>query len=402
MNLFRKYVTVTLFSAGLALAGQGVGVYDYSDNMPPSRTHPSSESIPVEQVPMFISFGFDDNGINIPGQGVDWILNYLRDKTNPGTGNPGTYDGAPMRASFYVTSKYGKQWVYHNYPAIRQGWRALYEDGHEIGNHSDIHLGYWDNDLQKFFEFKGYDYTKEQWLAEELDPCHEFLIKPYGMNAQAHGLGMEESDIYGWRTPRLEWNNAVFEALVERGYVYDCSINSESDNDGTSNYWPFTMDEGHPFIDSVASFPGFWQLPCYQFMIPPNLQDKVGTASMTGLDYNVWARTDLGGKELTAAEFTRILKHTLDLRMAGNRAPMLIGLHSDIYSEQKDSDYPASGTYRDRQLAIERFVDYALETYPEVRFVPAIDVINWMRNPVSLSGELSVNTEKKTLKTICQ
>lgn len=62
MNTFQKStlflaVSTTLFASG------GIGEYDYSDKQDASRTHPKSDSIPLKQVPMFICFGFDDNGI---------------------------------------------------------------------------------------------------------------------------------------------------------------------------------------------------------------------------------------------------------------------------------------------------------------------------------------------------
>ncbi len=102
----------------------------------------------------------------------------------------------------------------------------------------------------------------------------------------------------------------------------------------------------------------------------------------------------VGGKELTAPEFTDILKYTLDQRMRGNRAPLLIGLHSDIYSTIQDSDYRGTKNARARQLAIENFIEYAIAQYPnEVRIVKAKDIIQWMRNPVGL-GDTDASQKK--------
>ncbi len=101
-----------------------------------------------------------------------------------------------------------------------------------------------------------------------------------------------------------------------------------------------------------------------------------------------------GGKELTTLDFTDILKYTLDQRMKGNRTPLLIGLHSDIYSTRKDSDFSGTKNSYTRQLAIENFIEYAITQYPnEVRIVTAKDIIQWMRNPVGL-GDAKASKEK--------
>jgi len=85
--------------------------------------------------------------------------------------------------------------------------------------------------------------------------------------------------------------------------------------------------------------------------------DRVGVdqGKITGLDYNLWYDF-----QLTAPEFLATLKYTLDQRRKGNRAPMLFGLHSLIYSSQAD---PISIPLNDRRKAISDFLNYAL-TYP--------------------------------------
>ncbi len=244
----------------------------------------------------------------------------------------------------------------------------------------------WDETGDSAINYMGKLYTAEDWLTKELDPCQKVLTNTYSRVGTA-GIGIPASDIYGWRTPRLEWNDNLLSALSLRGFTYDCSVESDSLDNGKTNYWPFTLDNGHPFEKSITSHPGLWELPPSRFMIPENLRSKTdGDSIMTGLDYNVWVKKEWGGMELTSSDFTEILKYTLDLRMKGNRAPFLVGLHSDIYStiKDKEQEYPASGTYLDRQKAIEDFLEYATTTYPEVRIVNSIDMIKWMKNPVGL------------------
>lgn len=387
-------------SSLLFAAGGGVGDYDYSDNIPASKTHPGSDTIPLERVPMFICFGWDDNGIadKSEGGGTTWLINYLKDKKNPaGSGNSRTFDGALMRHSFYMTAKYGRQWVYENYPGVRESWKTLYDDGHEIGNHSTIHLMFWSEETGSV-TYDGRAYTKEEWLTKEIDTCHTLLTTEYSKSSKSGGIGIPANELKGWRTPRLEWNNSLLEALKEKGYVYDCSIESNPSGDGTDFYWPHTLDNGtplsdfYPALDQVTSHPGLWEMPAYRFIIPEELQAKTRTDNMSGLDYNVWVKKDWGGMELSSPDFTNILVHTLDKRMEGNRAPLLIGVHSDIYTSQKDSEYPGSGTARERQLSVENFIDSALAKYPnEVRFVTAYDIIEWMREPIGLGNGSSID-----------
>ncbi len=389
MNVLQK--STLLLSLSITLfAGGGIGEYDYSDKQDASRIHPGSDFVPLEKVPMFICFGFDDNGIvdKKNGGGITWIRNYLQERKNPaGTGQKRTYDGAPMRASFYVTEKYAREQDNENYPDVREAWRNLYEDGHEIGNHSTNHLRKFDKVKQVSITYDGRKYTKKAWLTKELAPSHKRLTDKYNKESKEGGIGIPAASIWGWRTPRLEWNDALLGLLKVQGYVYDCSIEGNYDNDGTSFYWPFTLDNGSPHSKEISSHKGLWEMPAYPFVIPKHLQgkEKVGWKWLTGFDYNVWNEEMEVGKKLTASDFTDILKYTLDQRMKGNRAPLLIGLHSDIYSTIQDSDYRGTKNARARQLAIENFIEYAIVQYPnEVRIVTAKDIIQWMRNPVGL------------------
>ncbi len=381
---------LALAATSILFAAGGVGAYDFSDSLDASKKHPGSDSISVDKVPMFISFGFDDNGIaDKKGKGgTTWIRNYLKEKTNPlGTGNPATFDGSAMRSAFYMTAKYGNEWVYENFPDVRELWRKLYLDGHEIGNHSTNHVMKVEEETPGNWlatNFNGKAYTKKEWLEKEVAPCQELLTKPYSKKDVTLGIGIAKSDIKGWRTPRLEWNDSIFAVIKDQGFLYDCSMELEPEGDGTSFWWPHTLDNGSPVHSEVGKHKGLWEMPAYRFVIPTSLREKAGDSIMTGLDYNVWAPKDWGALELTASEFTEILKYSLDQRMKGNRAPLLVGLHSDLYSAEKDSECPATGSARNRQKAIENFLDYAIKTYPEVRFVTPSQIIDWMRKPTAL------------------
>ncbi|HEX2861575.1 MAG TPA: hypothetical protein VHN79_08040, partial [Lacunisphaera sp.] len=92
------------------------------------------------------------------------------------------------------------------------------------------------------------------------------------------------------------------------------------------------------------------------------------TDRITGLDWNV-----LEAAKCDGPEFLAILKHTLDLRLAGNRAPFMVGGHTALYPAKDPG----------RRKAIEDFVAYALSK-PEVRFVTGKQLLEWMRKPQGL------------------
>ena len=99
-----------------------------------------------------------------------------------------------------------------------------------------------------------------------------------------------------------------------------------------------------------------------------NWKWDVGVAKITGLDWNCMEQAGLG-----ADDFLAILKYTLDLRLAHNRAPLMICAHSALYPADKP----------ERRAALQAFIEYAVSK-PEVRFVTAGHVIEWLRAPVPL------------------
>jgi hypothetical protein len=411
--MLKQIISTLLLVILQATAVFALGGYSYSDNVAPSQTPPGS--LTVAQVPQFVSMGFDDNKYQ---DGVEWAAALVRSRINPkGTGNPGTYDSMPARAGFYIMALPG----YDN-PLLKSALYDLYLDGNELGDHTLNHL---DGVEGKF--------TVANWTAEIL-PCLGFLTD---------SLFIPSTDIWGFRTPFLAYNNNGFTAMKNAGFVYDCSI-EEGENpaiDGTNFMWPYTLDNGSPGANYSAGIgshepidsthKGLWELPSYQVIAPPdslcsaygiptglrhrfynnlitsNADSSFDTleGKITGLDYNIWYDFNA-----TADEFVAILKYTLDLRMKGNRAPFLCGAHTDFYSIQYVSDPKGCNTnYLQRRAAMASFFDYALAK-PEVRVVPPREIIRWMRNPVALgsafngpctltvsktdSGTVSVSPEK--------
>jgi hypothetical protein len=100
------------------------------------------------------------------------------------------------------------------------------------------------------------------------------------------------------------------------------------------------------------------------------------TGKITGADWNLWIEFGM-----TRAEFVATLKYTLDLRRRGNRAPMMLVGHADIYSDREDE--PTHASLAERQAGLAEFLDYAV-AQPEVRVVSVKQVLDYVRNPAPL------------------
>lgn len=341
------------------------------DNRAPSTQPPGD--LAIADVPMFVMIGFDDNPDVEP---MTWIIDYLAEKTNPvGSGQAATFDGSPTRVAFYSNGKY-----LENSAPLRALHRRAFRAGHELGNHTHNH-------------FHGGEFTAETW-TQEMRLCREALI----------GCGIPNESMIGFRTPFLEYNDHMLAVVRQMGLVYDTSIEEgiHHDEDGTNFLWPFTLDNGSPgnayyhapgAAKHITSHPGLWEIPLHVFMVPPDdlaveyeiepglaerIQNSIKSIQgwewsaenrkITGLDWNV-----LEGADRTGSEFLAILKHTLELRLKGNRAPLMVGGHTAMYPESQP----------ERRAAMETFIDFAL-SHPEVRLVTPAKLLEWLRAPVAL------------------
>ena len=393
------------------------------ENRIPSRNPP--ESLPVSQVPMFVVLGFDDNpysgedGSGGTG-GIKWVKTMINSKTNPtGNGNSATYDGTKCTFTLYNTTSYissseenGDSTTY-----VKKAWHDVWTDGNEIGSHTHSHpygtdpslsLTGWETEMQ----------TCIKWLIKPFDPS-ESIISP----DSTKGPGIPRSEIYGFRTPFLEYNANTFTALMKNDFLYDCSIEEgfETDCDGTNVMWPYTLNYGSPghnaMIDMglkreyvngkekkiiLKEYPGLWELPthvaivppdkeCSQYGIPTGLRDKMvgnvlwfpfdkNNGKITGMDWELWFEF-----KQTKEEFLATLKYTFDQALKGNRAPLHICCHTGIYSSKAtdSEEYPPNADLQARQEALEEFIDYVL-TKPDTRVVSLKKMLDWVRNPKSL------------------
>ena len=329
---------------------------------------PSSEppsALASAEAHQLIMLSFDDNPEVEP---MHWILDFLKDRKDAG--------GNPVRAVFYANGKY-----LDASPDLQAVHRRAVREGHEIGNHTYNH-------------YHGGQFTVEEWV-QELQINQESLVK----------AGIPAKAIRGFRAPFLEYNAATFTALEKLGFLYDTSIEEgyQADQLGRDDFlWPYTLDEGSPgnawsaqsgSKEKVGSHPSLWQIPLHVLLVPddatcerygiePGLRQRIyktvkqhegwewnrEAGKITGFDWNV-----LESARCTPAEYLAILKHSLDERLAGNRAPFMVGLHTQFF--------PAN--LPDRRKAIESFIDYALSK-SETRFLTGIELIAWMKQPVEL------------------
>jgi hypothetical protein len=311
----------------------------------------------IGNVPLFVSIGFDDNAYE---DGMQWALDFLKSKVNPkGSGNPCTFDGTPARVTFFINSHVGI-----TSDALKGLHGRAYREGHEAANHTDSHA----DTLQQ-------NPDRAVW-NKEMATCNDYLV----------GLGVPRPQIVGFRTPFLQQSEATFEAIIEQKFRYDSSIEHYY---GVGGFvWPYTLDTGkdatHTYLTKPSGkYPGLWEMPINELMM-----DTTGYTAVTGLDYNMWI-----SKRMTRKQFVDVMKANLDLRLKGgnspaNRAPLLFGGHTDLYSRfNADANTAAAASLADRRAAVEEFIDYALSYDPSVRVVPYAEVLHWMQAPVGLDGK---------------
>lgn len=346
----------------------------------------------VAESPQFVAVTFDDNFVSGLGDvkgGMTFVTDLFKDKVNPaGNGTAGTFDGTPVRTTFFFTSLYIETDV-----GNRTAWKTAVTDGHEPANHTVHHSD-------------GTEFAQTDWQGE-IKGCLDELTSP------DIGIGITASQVFGFRSPYLAYNPNLVPTLQQNMLGYDSSVQSgwQDDEDGTNCTWPYTLDNGSPDAAVVttkfqrpglSTNPGFWELPLPALIVPsddiapqygitPGLRDRVppsmplpsfyekSTGKIADLDITLFV--DAG---MTATEVLGILKYNLDLHLKGNRSPFIVVAHSHVYAD----NYTAAAnalSVADRQNAISAFVDYALSK-PEVRMRPLHDLVGWLSAPTPLNG----------------
>ena len=339
----------------------------------------ASKTAPIENPPQFIVVGSDDNTI---ADAVKWMQGVIDGGKNK--------DGSKRYMSFYVnTDQICEERIpWDKNPDLVNAVLNAYKAGHEITNHTATHIpcvGFDKNQtLATFDEIKA-----------EIQRAQDVLEKN----------GIPKIHQTGFRTPYLRYSETTFKVIQEIGFLYDCSISAADDNKAGDNYFPYTLDfddgngnfspdnsaDRNPWgkISKVGKCEGLWEIPAIRFAIDPQDYEYVENKMkqkiipfdgyITGLDYNLWNEAELN-KEQTV----RTLLNTVKLSMAGNRAPVTIGLHSQFYYEHRGDLYPNIENPAEKQWAFEKFMEEASKL-DGVFFISGDMLIRWMLNPVSAS-----------------
>src|SRR5256885_11367976 len=163
--------------------------------------------------------GFDDNfgpGLNTPPpRGMPWATNFFKPLKNPaGSGKGATFDGTPVRVSFYSNTTYISGGFVEDPVLVKRAWHTAIVDGHETGNHTHSHLD-------------GSNFSVADWTSE-ISTCTDFLTRAFVPNeppfSTGSGPGASLASIIGFRTPFLAYNDNTMTSLVDQGFTYDISI----------------------------------------------------------------------------------------------------------------------------------------------------------------------------------
>jgi len=339
----------------------------------------ASKISPVENPPLFIVVGSDDNTDPVA---ISWIQSVMDGGTNA--------DGSKRYMSFYVNTGQ-KVAMWSEKPDLSAAASAAYKAGHEVSNHTEDHL---------------YCLTYDRKTKEDVNTITKTIENAQNALVAA---GIPAKHHFGFRTPYLTYSDNTFVAMknvmLKNGaeFLYDCSINAMDDKDG--NNFPYTLDgpadkNGNVAPDNNEDFnewgkdnpvrehKGIWELPAHKVYIDP--QDYAFVEEVfkrkeldydwkhiTGLDYNLWNEA-----ELNAEQTTRAYMNTLRKCLSGNRAPLTLGVHSQFYYEERGDLYPNITDPAEKRRSFIDFVGQASKI-DGVFFVSGDMVIRWMLNPVS-------------------
>jgi hypothetical protein len=353
------------------------------DHVMPSRNPPGG--LRADQVPQFVVLTFDENpasglsGSRATG-GMSFVLDLAHGRKNP--------DGSPVQFGFFHSTTYIAVSFGESPSFLKRIWHTALVEGHDLGNH-----GHDDSD--------GAAYSAAQWLAQ-IDAAEDRLTRPYDDADPdgSEGIGADRTRIYGFRAPKLAYNDAALKTANARdSFWYDSSIQEgfeDTHEDGTRYYWPYTLDEGSPgdavlaaraMRPAIGAHPGLWELPIYALNVPPDSDCvKYGLPVLcretlrrrnTSVPLEAYGRipgTDdaLITYAMTNPEALGTLKYSFDQRLKGNRAPFILAARSLNYSSR------ISGT--DRQAVLTDFLTYVLSK-PEVRVVGPKVLLDWLRYP---------------------
>ncbi len=366
----------------------------YTDRRAPSQV------APVDNPPMLIALSSDDN-FNI--EGMEWMIETLRSRKHR--------DGSCLRMSFYSNTEFwlGSSYVNKLYGTFLQAYKM----GNEVTSHTASHVYCVNGDTR----------LSNEVILDELERSIEDLAS----------IGIKKEHMAGFRTPYVTYTDSTFIALKKAGFTYDASINDGMDLTPGEYNWPYTLDtpnsknlneegmENPPGVWDEATLgpaplpaepsyapgnhlaisynnymngtpirkhSGLWELPLYAIRVPDSLIAPLDSSLGYGSGGICMPLVEglLEQGKFTKERALESLKHHFKEVYNGNRAPMVLVLHTPNFSitnHNANEKYPNCSDPINRQWIIEQFIDFALEQ-EDVWFVSGEQVINFCKRPVSV------------------
>ncbi len=223
--------------------------------------------------------------------------------------------------------------------------RKLYLAGHEIANHTHDHN-------------TSTATTEAEW-TRQIDGLTRFMRDTVGVNP---------SDIVGFRTPFLATNQALWKVLQQKKVLYDATLTEESGSPFSKDLahfvWPHTLNTGAGTACTSSAcpqtpIPGMWAVPLW---VTYNTDGR----SLSTMDPEGRFVDDSTG-------FYNALMYTFEKRYSGNRAPLGLYFHAGRL------DYPA------QHAGLRRFFNTVMAR-GDVWVLTVRGLVSWMQQPVPNSG----------------
>lgn len=347
-------------AAAFATTGKGGGVAAENQPQPPFQVTPLAAG---ERPPQFVVVSFDgacksslfQHWLDVGAQNDARFTFFLSGLCILPEGKRNLYHG-PGKPVGYSAIGFADS---ANIAGRITDFTAAYDAGHEIGTHF----------LGHFCDAKGVGtWTTAQWKSE-ITQFNTFLDDWAAISGTKNPtpLPFNASVIRGGRTPCLLGKpSQMYPAFASFGYTYDAS------RPGVLQ-WP------------QRNKYGLWEFPLQLIRIA-----GYGRSALS-MDYNLLANQNNAKTTASQATCDKIERSTYETYMNalkavydGNRAPLNIGNHFNTW---------VCGAYTN---ALTRFIQDASAKYPDVRFVPFIDVEHWLeaQDPATLKRLQALPTQR--------
>lgn len=172
---------------------------------------------------------------------------------------------------------------------------------------------------------------------------------------------ISRENLVGMKAPLLKpGGNRMLSMIYDFGLDYDSSLAAPSSE---TPLWPYTLDFQipHKCVGESCpsrSFPGVWEIPLN------TMETDDGTGgSCVFLDQCVFPDDP--------EVIFDFLHHNFERHYLTNRAPLVLNFHVNWVTDDS------------KVTALDVFIDYILENYPDAWFVTIQQALDWMRHPVS-------------------